>query len=165
MIIYIIIMKLILDVINDDNDNNDDNNEIYEENDLVICKTPDGQIRSCGFSINNLLLREGKSPMMTINHSNYNDDHDKYNDNKYNETQNVSDLFRHLAVPAGFFYIQSKNIPMKNNYIEEENDLEEDLYDKLLALASTNNREFKKKSTRKNNLKKIKNKTHRNTAF
>ena len=65
-------------------------------------------------------------------------------------------------------YIRSSlfiTLDNKNNYIEEENDLEEDLYDKLLALASTNNREFKKKSTRKNNLKKIKNKTHRNTAF
>ena len=154
----------------------DENNDIYEENDFVMCRTPDGQIRSCGFSINSLLMREGKSPMMTINRTNnYTDDDDvividgrdgrgddssEFND--YNKNK-VSDLFKHLAVPAGFFYIQSKNYVTKNNYIDEEDDINEDVYDKLLELASTAiSNPRKKKGTRKAILhNKSNNKSHR----
>lgn len=117
--------------------------DVYEENDLILCKTKDGKIRSCGFSVNNILLREGKPPMMTMNRGD--DDDDKQN-NK------VSDLFRHLAIPAGFFYIQAKSSPMKNNYIDEEDAVEEDLYERLLALASVTNHNDshrKKRGTKK----------------
>ena len=112
----------------DDLDEDEDDGKVYEEDDLVLCKMPDGSIRSCGFSINSLLLREGKSPMMTVNRES--------SINGTSSTNKVSDLFKHFAVPAGVFYTKPKNSCNKSNYINEEEDIEEELYEKLLQLAS-----------------------------
>ena len=107
----------------------EDVSKIYEEDDLVLCKMPDGSIRSCGFSVNSLLLREGKSPMMTINSLNQ--------EPSLTSSKNVSDLFKHFAVPAGIFYRQPKNSCDKTNYVNEQ-DVDDELYDKLISLASIN---------------------------
>jgi excinuclease UvrABC helicase subunit UvrB len=119
----------------------DENSNIYEEDDLVLCKTSDGKIRSCGFSINNLLLREGKPAMVTMNY---------VSDNSTPETKtktNVSDLFRNLAVPVGYFYIQPKTYSNdQSHYIEEEEDLDEELHEKLLNLASALDNKKNKRS-------------------
>jgi hypothetical protein len=104
-----------------------DDGKIYEEDDLVLCKMPDGTIRSCGFNVNSLLMREGKSPMMTINKLEKNGDSSK----------NVSDLFKNFAVPAGIFYMQPKGCSNKTNEVHEE-DIDDELYEKLLLLASLN---------------------------
>jgi len=107
----------------------DENLNIYEEDDLVLCKTSDGKIRSCGFSINNLLLREGKPAMVTMNY---------VSDDSTPETKtNVSDLFRNLAVPVGYFYTQPKSHHTdSSHYVDEEEELDEELHEKLLNLAS-----------------------------
>ena len=141
--------KLVLNL----KDNEDDEDvHVYEEDDLILCKTRDGHIRSCGFSVNNMLLTEGKSPMMTMNR------HDDGDGNGANNK--VSDLFQNLAIPAGFFYIQAKSIPYRNSdnrhcmnegegEVEEE-DIREDLYERLLALASVDGIGLrKKKGTKK----------------
>jgi hypothetical protein len=128
----------------------EDDGKVYEEDDLVLCKMPDGSIRSCGFSINSLLLREGKSPMMTVNRGTSMSDS--------SSTGKVSDLFKHFAVPAGIFYTQPKNSCNKSTYINEEQDIEEELYEKLLQLASMHvanqNRGTRKHKIRKQGSKK-----------
>jgi hypothetical protein len=117
----------------------DENSNIYEEDDLVLCKTADGKIRSCGFSINNLLLREGKPAMVTMNY---------VSDDSTPETKtSVSDIFRNLAVPVGYFYIQPKSYHTdSSHYVDEEEELDEELHEKLLNLASALDNKKNKRS-------------------
>jgi hypothetical protein len=61
----------------------------------------------------------------------------------------VSDMFKNLSVPAGIFYIQQKNQPCKQDNIYEEDDISNDLFDKLLNLASENEKRKRKSGTRK----------------
>ena len=61
----------------------------------------------------------------------------------------VSDMFKNLSVPAGIFYIQQKNQPCKQDNIYEEDDISNDLFDKLLNLASENEKRKRKAGTRK----------------
>jgi hypothetical protein len=121
-----------------------DDGKIYEEDDLVLCKMPDGSIRSCGFSVNSLLLREGKSPMMTVNSRSL--EHESHN--ATNSSKNVSDIFKHFAVPAGIFYMQPQSTCNKTNYVSEQ-DVDDELYEKLIALATINNVR-RNKGSRKN---------------
>jgi len=122
-----------------------DDGKIYEEDDLVLCKMPDGSIRSCGFNVNSLFLREGKSPMMTINTL------ERNGEKQHSSSKKVSDMFKHFAVPAGVFYMQPQSTPYRSSdsYVNEE-DLEDELYEKLIALASVNhvrqNRRSRKRS-------------------
>ena len=61
----------------------------------------------------------------------------------------VSEMFKNMSVPAGIFYIQQKNQPCKQENIYEEDDISEDLFDKLLNLASENEKRKRKAGTRK----------------
>jgi len=61
----------------------------------------------------------------------------------------VSDMFKNLSVPAGIFYIQQKNQPCKQDNVYEEDDISNDLFDKLLNLASENEKRKRKSGTRK----------------
>jgi hypothetical protein len=58
-------------------------------------------------------------------------------------------MFKNLSVPAGIFYIQQKNQPCKQEHIYEEDDISGDLFDKLLNLASENEKRKRKSGTRK----------------
>jgi hypothetical protein len=144
--------------INDD-DNTDSNDSIYNEDEFILCKKPNGEITSCGFSVNSAFLREGKSPMMMGlkpflrgSAKNRDHDHDDENEEEYedkngsvweenmtsagNSHHHVSDLFKNLSVPAGIFYIQQKNPQYKQANYYEEDDVNDDLFDKLINLAS-----------------------------
>jgi len=151
-------------VIITDEDNTDSNGPVYNEDEFIFCKKPNGEITSCGFSVNSALLREGKSPMMGLTpflrgSARSADDEDD-DDEEESETQmrpssgnsihhHVSDMFKNLSVPAGIFYIQQKNQPCKQDNIYEEDDISEDLFDKLLNLASENEKRKRKSGTRK----------------
>ncbi len=151
-------------VIITDEDNTDSHGPVYNEDEFIFCKKPNGEITSCGFSVNSALLREGKSPMMgltpflrgTSTARNGDDDIDEESES---ETQmspsgsgihhHVSEMFKNMSVPAGIFYIQQKNQPCKQENIYEEDDISEDLFDKLLNLASENEKRKRKAGTRK----------------
>jgi hypothetical protein len=151
-------------VIITDEDNTDSNGPVYNEDEFIFCKKPNGEITSCGFSVNSALLREGKSPMMGLTpflrgSARSADDEDD-DDEEESETQmrpssgngihhHVSDMFKNLSVPAGIFYIQQKNQPCKQDNIYEEDDISEDLFGKLLNLASENEKRKRKSGTRK----------------
>jgi hypothetical protein len=156
-------MKKPIVIINDE-DNTDSNGPVYNEDEFIFCKKPNGEITSCGFSVNSALLREGKSPMMGLTPflrgSARNGDDDDDEEESVSETQmrpssgnsiphHVSDMFKNLSVPAGIFYIQQKNQPCKQDNIYEEDDISEDLFDKLLNLASENEKRKRKSGTRK----------------
>ena len=151
--------------INDEEDNTDSNGPVYNEDEFIFCKKPNGEITSCGFSVNSALLREGKSPMMGLTpflrgtSTARNGDEDDMEDEE-SETQmrpttghnihhHVSEMFKNMSVPAGIFYIQQKNQPCKQDNIYEEDDISDDLFDKLLNLASENEKRKRKAGTRK----------------
>lgn len=154
-------MKKPIVIINDE-DNTDSNGPVYNEDEFIFCKKPNGEITSCGFSVNSALLREGKSPMMGLTpflrgSARNGDDED---DDEEEEAvirpssgnsihHHVSDMFKNLSVPAGIFYIQQKNQPCKQDNIYEEDDISNDLFDKLLNLASENEKRKRKLGTRK----------------
>ena len=153
-------MKKPIVIINDE-DNTDSNGSVYNEDEFIFCKKPNGEITSCGFSVNSALLREGKSPMMGLTPflrgSARNADEDEEEEEEP-ETRSssgnsihhhVSDMFKNLSVPAGIFYIQQKNQPCKQDNIYEEDDISGDLFDKLLNLASENDKRKRKSGTRK----------------
>ena len=158
-------MKKPIVIINDE-DNTDSNGPVYNEDEFIFCKKPNGEITSCGFSVNSALLREGKSPMMGLTPflrgSARNSDDDDDDDDHHAEVEevmrpssgnsmhhHVSDMFKNMSVPAGIFYIQQKNQPCKQENIYEEDDINEDLFDKLLNLASENGKRKRKTGTRK----------------
>jgi hypothetical protein len=158
-------MKKPIVIINDE-DNTDSNGPVYNEDEFIFCKKPNGEITSCGFSVNSALLREGKSPMMGLTPflrgtgTARNGDDEDDDDEEESETQmrpssgnsmhhHVSDMFKNLSVPAGIFYIQQKNQPCKQDNIYEEDDISNDLFDKLLNLASENEKRKRKSGTRK----------------
>jgi hypothetical protein len=161
-------MKKPIVIINDE-DNTDSNGPVYNEDEFIFCKKPNGEITSCGFSVNSALLREGKSPMMGLtpflrgtgtarSGDDDDDDDDDADDADDAETRHssgnnihhhVSEMFKNLSVPAGIFYIQQKNQPCKQDNIYEEDDISNDLFDKLLNLASENEKRKRKSGTRK----------------
>lgn len=152
-------MKKPIVIINDE-DNTDSNGPVYNEDEFIFCKKPNGEITSCGFSVNSALLREGKSPMMgltpflrgtgTARNGDDDDEEEELGHSSSNSTpHHVSDMFKNLSVPAGIFYIQQKNQPCKQDNIYEEDDISEDLFDKLLNLASENEKRKRKSGTRK----------------
>lgn len=103
-----------------------------QDDDFVVIK--DGKnIMSGGFSVNSVLLKLQKSPMFTMN-----------NNTKYmGGGENVSDLFKDLAVPAGLFFHPMYGSGKQPNSsihseIDEDEELQDDIYDKLIELASTN---------------------------
>ena len=148
-------------VIITDEDNTDSNGQVYNEDEFIFCKKPNGEITSCGFSVNSALLREGKSPMMGLTPflrgtaRSGDDDEDDEDDAETRPSSgnsihhHVSDMFKNLSVPAGIFYIQQKNQPCKQENVYEEDDINEDLFDKLLNLASENEKRKRKSGTRK----------------
>ena len=154
-------MKKPIIIINDE-DNTDSNGPVYNEDEFIFCKKPNGEITSCGFSVNSALLREGKSPMMGLTPflrgSARNGDDDDDEEETESEMRpssgnsihhHVSDMFKNMSVPAGIFYIQQKNQPCKQENVYEEDDINEDLFDKLLNLASENEKRKRKTGTRK----------------
>ncbi len=152
-------MKKPIVIINDE-DNTDSNGSVYNEDEFIFCKKPNGEITSCGFSVNSALLREGKSPIMGLTpflrgSARSADDEDEEEEMEMAPSSgnsihhHVSDMFKNLSVPAGIFYIQQKNQPCKQDNIYEEDDINEDLFDKLLNLASENEKRKRKSGTRK----------------
>jgi hypothetical protein len=153
-------MKKPIEIIINDEDNTDSNGPVYNEDEFIFCKKPNGEITSCGFSVNSTLLREGKSPIMGLtpflrgSARNGDDDDDEEEEVAMSPSSggihhHVSDMFKNMSVPAGIFYIQQKNHPCKQENVYEEDDISEDLFDKLLNLASENQTRKRKAGTRK----------------
>lgn len=126
--------------------------------DLIYHSDSDGKIYSGGFSVNSIMLKEGLSPILTLNNIT-----DKPHQN------NISDLFSDLVIPSWSLYhpehIKYNHI---NQYKDIDNDsdcsddyIEDDLYNKLLGLVSVSENELRggKKNTRKFRSKINKNKS------
>ena len=128
----------------------------FSSNDLVFYKENE-KIMSGGYLIDSILLKQGLSPITTINQQGgQNSDIDNNN--------RVSSIFENLAVPAGLLYIQSKGSSMTNLNERKKQEnivLDDDIHDEFLKSIEVAFNVKKKKNTKrqKNNNKNNKNKS------
>jgi len=128
----------------------------------------DGEIHSGGFSVNSIMLKNGLSPIMTLNHNNANVN----NNSNQMGGEKVSDLFNNLVIPnwslsynyknGAFFEGGANGVVYNSNKKSGDEDddevMEEALHDKLLNLVKVDKSEMKnggvssnkKKSSKKN---------------
>jgi len=113
---------------------------------LVFYNDKEKGIHSGGFSVNSIMMKEGISPIITLNN------------NQNGGGSNVSYIFNDLVVPNWSLSYHNKlvggDIKEKNYDIEDEDDvIDDDLHDKLLDLVREHDvhmKQNKKKVTRKN---------------
>jgi hypothetical protein len=115
---------------------------------LVFNNDIEGGVHSGGFSVNSIMLKNGMSPIMTINR-----------DQTGGKLEKVSDLFNDLVVPNWALSYNNRIIGGKYKEVEhndsdsEDDVVDDDLHDKLLELVKEHNiqaKTNKKKTTRKN---------------
>ena len=132
--------------------------------DLVFNNNKVDGIFGGGFSVNSIMMKNGMSPIMTLNGQK------GTGSQKGGSTENkVSDIFGGLAVPAYAYYNNGGSTSKSNSYQNRKDDsdseddvIDDDLHEKLVGLVKEHEsrltqEERKKKKTRKN--KKNKNTT------
>ena len=115
--------------------------------DLIFYKeNAEGPIMSGGYLIDSIMLKNSIPPMTTYNYSGGNSNSEK-----------VSSLFQHLAVPAGLFYTTERSPKMDACEFQSTEPLSDDIHDRLFALVEITGKK-NKPSTKKNKTKLTKNK-------
>ena len=113
----------------------------------------DGEIHSGGFSVNSIMLKNGLSPILTLNQPNGYNIQDGGNVNSLNK---VSDLFNNLVIPNWALSYNYKNgvvyeggVRNYNDYDhdnekdnEKDESIDDSLHDKLLNLVKVEESEF-----------------------
>lgn len=125
-------------------------------NDLIYYSDNEGKIYSGGFSVNSIMIKEGLSPIMTLNNIS------KSNKNDNDNNDNVSNLFSDLVIPSWTLYYPKNNSKCTANY-SDNNDyytdddetgyISDDLYEKLLGLVSISEKELKGGNTKTRKMK------------
>lgn len=128
--------------------------------DLIFYSDKENNIYSGGFKLNSVMLKQGLSPIVTLNQN-----HDSQSQS--GGTNNVSDLFNHLVVPnwaftTPFKRVGGKKINEKEEKEEQEEDdddfINEDLHSKLLSMVKVENvKKAKTKANKKTRILRIKN--------
>lgn len=116
--------------------------------DLIFYTDKEGDIYSGGFNVNSIFMKQGTSPIITLNQ-------EKQIGGNINK---VSDLFDNLVVPNWALSFPFKKGGSINKNLEEceENDvIEDDIHDKLLSIITVSDDKIKK------NTKNIKKQTRR----
>ena len=127
---------------------------IYTQDDFVFCKKPNGEITSCGFRIDSKLMQNNQSPFVLYSNSK----NDITGDNE------VADMFRNKTVPMGIYHAPEKTERFSYDIEDdiENAEIDDDLYDKLLAIVNESkpvyHNRFTKKIKRRNNHSKTKKK-------
>jgi hypothetical protein len=122
---------------------------------LIYNNDMNGNIHSGGFNVDSIMLKNGWSPIITLNIN---------NKDQMGGAEKVSDLFNNLVVPNWSLSYNYKHFGGRNEKIhtnednDDENDdvITEELHEKLLNLVRVSEEEMKK-SSKDNN--KSKNKT------
>ena len=103
----------------------------------MVYNTTDGKTMAGGYSVNSILLNEQQPAI--------------YSGGKAKDKiDKVSERFKHLAVPAGLLYI---NYSTNNTLIQDQPEtsvINDELYEKLLALAQPHIEKDKKYTRSKN---------------
>lgn len=122
------------------------NNIDYIGADELVFNNKSG-IQSGGFSVNSIMMKNGISPIITVNDQ---------TGGTYNK---VSDLFNSLVIPSWVISYDNNskggyNKKMDNDLTDDidDEDIDDDLHDKLLDLVRDHERKtiIKKKKTKKN---------------
>lgn len=113
-----------------------------EHSDFIFYTRPDGGIQSGGFSVDSLFMKQGRSPIVTLN-------------TKSGGSEKVSDQFNDLVIPSWVMYSplqQQGGGDQQGGYQdggnEETSVIEDNLYDELLNMAKEGGAN-KKKNTRR----------------
>ena len=127
-------------------------NTILQNNDLIFYKGGNGNIMSGGYDVESHMLRNGISPMRTLNLEQPEQSGGK--EKKEKKEKKVSNEFENLAVPAGLYYISQPQTKTKHkeqqNYNKEHTPLSDDIFDKLYEMIEYSDK--KKRKTKKQNL-------------
>jgi hypothetical protein len=111
--------------------------EYIGPDDMLFYNNKDGEINCGGFSVNSIMMKNGISPIMTLN-SNY---HAGGGENK------VSDLFNNLVIPSwslSYGYKGGAIFCDRHKEYEHDDVVDDDLHEKLLELVKANPNEIKK---------------------
>lgn len=116
-------------------------------------------ISSGGFSVKSIMMKNGLSPIMTLNNDNM----------QIGGMNNVSDIFNNLVVPNWAFTNYNDLIGGGNNHVNENKEdddvLDDDIHDRLVNLVRHYDKSCNKKQTKKNSKLKSKNiKTKKNKS-
>ena len=125
------------------------NNINYIGGDELVFNTDEELgIHSGGFSVNSIMMKYGMSPIMTLN--------DQYG----GSSDKVSDLFNNLVIPNWTLSYGNKMGGATYNDINDENesddDIDDDLHDKLIELARHHENNKEKKGGKKKKTQKLK---------
>ena len=131
-------------------------------NDLVFNNNKVDGIFGGGFSVNSIMMKNGMSPIMTLNTNGQKGTGSQ----KGGSTENkVSDIFGGLAVPAYAYYNNGGSTSKSNSYKNRENDsdseddvIDDDLHDKLLGLVREHDNKLKQEERKKKRTRKHKGK-------
>lgn len=116
-------------------------------------------IHSGGFSVNSIMLKNGMSPIMTVNSEQFGGKNEK-----------VSDLFNNLVIPNWTLSYNNRLVGGKYNEIEknienaEDDIVDDDLHEKLLDLVKQHEVKTQKQKSNIKNTKRMKNKTNNSTT-
>jgi hypothetical protein len=143
--------------------------------DLIFYSDNENKIYSGGFNVNSVMLKQGLSPIVTLNQQHVSQ---KGGTNFTTNDNDVSDLFNHLVVPNWAFTTPYKRVggKKKDSYHEEEEKerekdddfISEDLHSKLLSMVKVedskklNIKANKKTKTKNFRMKNTNNKTKNN---
>lgn len=112
-------------------------------NELVFNNDKENNIYSGGFNVNSILMKAGMSPIISINNQSGG------NNNK------VSDIFESLVIPNWALSYNMKGGEYIDKEEESDEELDDDLHDKLLGLVKENQNNIlknKNKKTKKKHL-------------
>lgn len=131
---------------------------IIGADELIFTNDSSNGIHSGGFSINSIMMKNGISPIMTLN-----------NPLQDGGGTNVSELFDNMVIPNWAYYLPSKMSGGEHNKSkytdsdsEEDDVIDNDLHDKLLDLVKPDIKEMRKsKATKKNKIRVFKKKTRK----
>jgi hypothetical protein len=128
-------------------------NEYLNNKELVYTRDTSGNIQSAGYSINSELMKAG-TPIMETKSSN------NLNTNQFGGK--ISERFKDLAIPVGLLLMHQKQI---NHYTQTNSDevIDDSLYNKLLSLASENEKQMNGNKHKKTKHSNRKNKSNKKT--
>ena len=124
------------------------NNINYIGGDELVFNTDEtGGINSGGFSVNSIMMKAGMSPIMTLNGQKGGEDSNK-----------VSDLFDSLVIPNWAVSYGNRMIGGEykdNNGEDSDEDIDDELHDKLLGLVKEHENKLNQKKIRKTRKQKL----------
>jgi hypothetical protein len=130
----------------------------FGASDLIFNNDPIEGIHTGGFSVKNIMMKGGISPILTINNE------------QHGGSSKVSDLFSSDLVVPNWTYTYNPDVKIggrkKQNFDSDDDEvINDELHDKLLDLVKAHESELKKKFKKtKKNMEKLKKNNNKSTT-